>query len=78
LSEEAEGLNRKLNKLKMACYYCNVRLSPNVVNDVCEANSGGEGQVPKNEKVQKVPPLTYNRNGRHFFSKLVESDNDEH
>jgi hypothetical protein len=35
LSEEAEELNKKLNKLKMACFYCNVRLSPNVVNETC-------------------------------------------
>jgi hypothetical protein len=60
----------------MACYYCSVRLSPNVVNEKCEANLSGDGSISKNDKLQKVPPTTYNHNGRHFFSKLI--DNEEH
>ncbi len=58
----------------MACFYCNIRLAPKVVNSLCEVNKLGENCEFKNDKAQKSPPESYNYNGRHFFSKIIDID----
>ena len=42
LNQEAEHLNGKLNRFKMICCYCGVRMSAAVVNEQCESNSKKE------------------------------------
>ena len=45
LSQEVEGMNDKLKRYKLICFYCGVRMASETINMECELNMSKEGQL---------------------------------